>query len=118
MKRTCRNCQQPNRDRAGRGLCRVCWNDPAIKAQFAPVAKFGGTGAALLVPKKAKKAAKKRVRLTTKAIAYRISQEAGAWLVVRTSDGLWPRTVSTHGTEQAAESSLRELLAVGGVDGS
>ncbi len=105
MPRTCRNCQQPHRDRAGRGLCRVCWNNPTVKAQFAPVAKFGGKAASRLVPRK------------EKAIAYRISQEDGAWLVVRTTDGLWPRTVSTHGTEQLAEASLRERMAAGGVDG-
>jgi hypothetical protein len=34
---TCRHCGNKIANRAGRGLCRKCWNDPAIKDKFAPL---------------------------------------------------------------------------------
>lgn len=44
--RICRNCKTEFKARAGLGLCRRCWNDPANRAKFDPVAPFGGAQAA------------------------------------------------------------------------
>ena len=42
MNHPCRHCSTPWMSRTGRGLCRTCWNDPAIRAQYPLVAVFGG----------------------------------------------------------------------------
>ena len=41
----CRHCLTPFNCRTGRGLCRTCWNDPAIKERYKPLANFGGRAA-------------------------------------------------------------------------
>jgi hypothetical protein len=41
----CRNCGVIVNTRVGRGLCRQCWNDPAIRAAYPPLAPFGGKAA-------------------------------------------------------------------------
>jgi hypothetical protein len=46
MTRVCRHCREPYSARAGRGLCRPCWDDPAIRARYKPLAAFGGAAAA------------------------------------------------------------------------
>jgi RNA polymerase sigma factor (sigma-70 family) len=51
--RLCRECHEPYSIRAGRGLCRPCWNDPAIRAKYPPLAEFGGGGAAEFATTKA-----------------------------------------------------------------
>lgn len=38
----CRNCGRTIKSRAGRGLCRQCWDDPEIREGFAPLSDFGG----------------------------------------------------------------------------
>jgi hypothetical protein len=43
--RICRSCGEPYNTRAGRGLCNPCWRNPAIRAQFQPLANFGGAEA-------------------------------------------------------------------------
>lgn len=40
--RTCRHCGREFLARAGRGLCRACWNDPAVRGRYGVVATFGG----------------------------------------------------------------------------
>lgn len=40
--RRCRHCGEAFSVRAGRGLCRACWDDPAIRTRYEPVAAFGG----------------------------------------------------------------------------
>lgn len=44
----CRHCKEPLSSNAGRGLCRRCWNDIAIRTQYPPLAPFGGKLAQLL----------------------------------------------------------------------
>lgn len=38
----CRHCNEVITARAGRGLCRPCWDIPEIKEKYPPVAPFGG----------------------------------------------------------------------------
>lgn len=40
--KTCRHCKRPVTCRAGRGLCRPCWDDKAVREQYDVVAPFGG----------------------------------------------------------------------------
>ena len=48
MQLTCEHCGNPYQKRVGRGLCRVCWNDKAIREQYPIKAAFGGVEAAAL----------------------------------------------------------------------
>ncbi len=43
--RICRNCHAEYSTRAGRGLCRDCWNNADIRKKFPPLAPFGGSKA-------------------------------------------------------------------------
>lgn len=39
----CRHCREViGIARVGRGLCRKCWDDKAIRSMYPPVATFGG----------------------------------------------------------------------------
>lgn len=40
--RRCRHCERLYSCRTGRGLCRTCYFDPAIKAQYPLLSTFGG----------------------------------------------------------------------------
>lgn len=40
--RICRHCSDIFAARVGRGLCRKCWNQPAVRKKYGPIAKFGG----------------------------------------------------------------------------
>ena len=42
----CRHCKQPVKERAGRGLCRACWNKPEVRSKYPPIAGFGSREAA------------------------------------------------------------------------
>ncbi len=103
MTRTCRHCQQPYSGRAGRGLCRECWDDADVRADYDLVAPFGGKGASMLAPRK------------LPVYTYRLERKGGVWVVVRTTNGTIHRTASEHGTEQEAERALRGKLAEEGV---
>jgi len=52
--RICRHCKKPYTCRAGRGLCRHCWENPLIKAKYQPLAGFGGRAAQEFATVKAK----------------------------------------------------------------
>jgi hypothetical protein len=43
--RVCRHCKEEYGTRTGRGLCWRCWRTPEIKAQYGPLAPFGGAAA-------------------------------------------------------------------------
>jgi hypothetical protein len=65
--RFCRHCNQEYGVRAGRGLCRPCWDNPAIRAQYPLMAAFGGKDAsafwqAKAAAKRARKAALAQVK--------------------------------------------------------
>jgi len=38
----CVHCKRKYYERAGRGLCRPCWNKPTIRQRYAVIAPFGG----------------------------------------------------------------------------
>ena len=45
MERICKHCDQSYISRTGRGLCRTCWDDIAIRTKYKPLAPFGGSQA-------------------------------------------------------------------------
>ncbi len=42
MTYVCRNCNDYYSVRAGRGLCRKCWDDKIIRVKYPLLAQFGG----------------------------------------------------------------------------
>lgn len=97
MDRVCRHCKEPFSDRAGRGLCRSCWNDKSIRDRYPPVAAFGGKDA-WKEQRKALKAGTSRLDVAEGSQ----EQEQAVRIASRLRNDLFERLADEHGIKRPA----------------